>query len=584
MIRLLPAFAILLSPPLLLAAKPNVVVILADDQGWGDLGLHGNTNLKTPHLDSIGTQGARFQRFYVEPVCSPTRAEFLTGRYHLRGGVINVSKGGERLNLDESTIAEAFQKAGYATGCFGKWHNGSQYPYHPLGRGFEEYYGFTHGHWADYFDAPLDHNGTDTKGKGFIADDLTARGIEYIDAQTKAGKPFFAYFAFNTPHSPMQVPEEYWKRFEKAELKLRGEGKEDIDHSRAALAMVENLDDNVGKILAELKKRKIDDNTIVVYFSDNGPNGNRWNGGMGGIKGSVLEGGVRSPLHIRWNGKIPAGKLIDPVAAAIDLMPTLLGLTGVERAGTKPLDGKDLSAWLTGEAPASTDRVLFQHWSGNVVARNQTFRMVANGNKLYDIANDPKQQSDVSAKFPEVAKQLADAIEAWKKDVLAGQPKGDTRPYPVGYAQFPRTVLPARDGINSGGIERSANAPNCSYFTHWTKPTDRMTWPIEVAEAGRYDVIVQYTCSEADLGSMIEFAVGDRKITGTISKAFDSPLRGKNLDRTPRKGESYMKDFQPLNLGTLELPKGKAVLSLSAPKVAKSAVADVLAVELILKK
>ena len=141
-----------------------MVVILSDDQGWGDLSLNGNTNLKTPHIDSLAKNGAKFDRFFVQPVCSPTRAEFLTGRYHPRGGVRDVSTGGERLNLDEKTIADTFRAAGYATGAFGKWHNGSQYPYHPNGRGFQEYYGFTSGHWGDYFDPPLDHNGVAVRG------------------------------------------------------------------------------------------------------------------------------------------------------------------------------------------------------------------------------------------------------------------------------------------------------------------------------------------------------------------------------------------------------------------------------------
>jgi len=153
---------------LLLAAQtnktaPNVVVILADDQGWGDLGINGNSAARTPHVDSLAREGARFDRFFVQPVCAPTRAEFLTGRWHPRGGVYGVSTWGERLDLDERTIADIFRKAGYATGCFGKWHNGSQYPYHPLGRGFDTYYGFTSGHWGDYFSPPLDLDGQPTK-------------------------------------------------------------------------------------------------------------------------------------------------------------------------------------------------------------------------------------------------------------------------------------------------------------------------------------------------------------------------------------------------------------------------------------
>src|SRR5262249_2059077 len=159
---------------------PNIVIILADDQGWGDLSVHGNTNLHTPHIDSLARDGARFEHFYVCPVCSPTRAEFLTGRYHPRGGVWGVSTGGERLNLDAKTIGDTFKAAGYATACFGKWHNGSQYPYHPNGRGFDEYYGFTSGHWGEYFDPPLDHNGRPVQGKGYITDDLTDRAVEFL--------------------------------------------------------------------------------------------------------------------------------------------------------------------------------------------------------------------------------------------------------------------------------------------------------------------------------------------------------------------------------------------------------------------
>src|SRR5512145_1394724 len=183
------------------ADRPNVVVILADDQGWGDLSVHGNTNLSTPNIDSLAKDGAMFDRFFVCPVCSPTRAEFLTGRYHSRGGVWSTSTGGERLNLDEKTIADSFKAAGYATALFGKWHNGTQYPYHPNGRGFEEYYGFTSGHWGEYFDPPLDHNGRDVRGRGYITDDLTDRAISFLRRNVAAGKPSLCYLACNTPHS-----------------------------------------------------------------------------------------------------------------------------------------------------------------------------------------------------------------------------------------------------------------------------------------------------------------------------------------------------------------------------------------------
>ena len=221
------------------AAKPNIVVVLTDDQGWGDLSLHGNTNLSTPNLDRLAQEGAQFDRFYVCPVCSPTRAEFLTGRYHPRGGVYSTGAGGERLDLDEHTIGDTFKAAGYATGAFGKWHNGMQYPYHPNGRGFDEYYGFCSGHWAHYFSPMLEHNGAIVKGEGFVVDDFTNKAMAFMEASAKAGKPFFAYLPYNTPHSPMQVPDEYWERHAANPLKMGGpkSRKASVSHTRAALAM-----------------------------------------------------------------------------------------------------------------------------------------------------------------------------------------------------------------------------------------------------------------------------------------------------------------------------------------------------------
>jgi arylsulfatase A-like enzyme len=216
--------------------KPNIVVILSDDQGWGDLSLNGNTNLSTPQIDSLATDGASFDRFFVCPVCSPTRCEFLTGRYHPRSGVYSTSAGGERMNLDEKTIADTFKAAGYATAAFGKWHNGMQYPYHPNGRGFDEYYGFCSGHWGNYFSPPLEHNGQIVQGDGFVIDDFTNRAISFMEEHRN--NPFFIYLPYNTPHSPMQVPDEYWDRFKDKQLKMhnRDPKKEDIGHIRAALA------------------------------------------------------------------------------------------------------------------------------------------------------------------------------------------------------------------------------------------------------------------------------------------------------------------------------------------------------------
>ncbi len=251
-----PLYAAWQNPVLSQQKRPNILVILADDQGWGDLSINGNTNLSTPNIDSIGREGAIGEQFYVCAVCAPTRAELLTGRYHARGGVRGVSTGAERLNLDETTIAQDFKRAGYATGAFGKWHSGSQFPYHPNARGFDEYYGFTSGHWGQYFDPELDHNGQLVRGKGYIGDDLTDHAMDFISKNKD--RPFFCYLPFNTPHSPMQVPDRFFEKFAKLEPKLRAKNpnQEEIPMTRAALAMCENMDWNVGRVLAHLEKTK----------------------------------------------------------------------------------------------------------------------------------------------------------------------------------------------------------------------------------------------------------------------------------------------------------------------------------------
>ena len=274
---------------------PNIIILLTDDQGWGDLSMNGNPDLSTPNIDRLADEGIVFDRFYVCPVCAPTRAELLTGRYYLHTGVTGVSEGKERLNLDETTIADVFRDAGYATAVFGKWHNGTQYPYHPNGRGFDEFYGFTSGHWGDYFSPLLDHNGDMVTGEGYLSDDLTERAIEFI--RKHRDDPFFVYVPYNIPHSPMQVPDEYWARFEGKALTTMhpNRDREDIDHTRAAYAMCENIDMNVGRIMDALEELDLEKETIVLYFSDNGPNGWRWNGGMKGRKGHTDKVGCDLP-------------------------------------------------------------------------------------------------------------------------------------------------------------------------------------------------------------------------------------------------------------------------------------------------
>lgn len=552
---------------------PNVVVFLADDQGWGDLSLHGNTNLSTPNIDSLARDGAMFEHFYVCSVCAPTRAEFLTGRYFARGGVRGVSTGQERLNADEHTIAQTFRAAGYATGAFGKWHNGTQHPYHPNARGFDEFYGFTEGHWGHYFDYEMDHNGELVKGDGYVIDDVTSRALAFIEEHS--GSPFLAYLPYNTPHSPMQVPDEYWERFESKGLAMRHRDpdSEDVPKTRAALAMVENIDWNVGRVLAKLADLGLAEDTIVLYFSDNGPNGWRWNGGMKGRKGTVDEGGLRSPLVIRWTGTIPPRRAVSEVAGAIDLLPTLADLAGIELGSTKPLDGRSLVPLLTGSDATWQDRLLFSLRNARgrkqVSVRNQRFRLDPEG-RLFDIGADPGQHEDVADRFPEEAESLRGAASAWLEEV-SPHVGPDDRPFPVGHSGT--TLLPARDGVPHGGVERSARAPNCSYFTNWTSAEDSITWDIEVAEPGDYEVSVHYAAAEA--GSTIEASFSTASVAAKVTEVHDPPAYGGDDDRVPRRGESLVKDFRPMVLGTMSLPQERGKLALRAVEVAGRQVAEI---------
>ncbi|HUR56986.1 MAG TPA: arylsulfatase [Opitutaceae bacterium] len=606
--------ALLLSATLFASARaadrpPNIVVLLADDQGWGDLSLNGNTNLRTPNIDSIGQKGAVLDRFFVCAVCAPTRAEFFTGRYHSRGGVRGVSTGQERLNTTEKTIADTLKAAGYATGAFGKWHNGSQWPYHPNARGFDEFYGFTSGHWAEYFDALLEHNGQPVRGKGYVADDFTNHAIAFIE-QNQA-KPFFCYVPYNTPHSPFCVPDEYWARYKDKPIAQRGHDgeRENLPITRTVLAMTENLDWNVGRILRRLDELKLSDNTIVIYFSDNGPAVMTWNGGMKGKKGTVDEGGVRAPFFIRWPGHIAPGTKLPHIAGAIDLLPTLTQLTGVKRVGTQPLDGKDLSPLLLGQANAKEwpDRMIFSHQNGNVSVRTQQHRLDPRG-ALFDMHADPNQRTEIQEKEPAVAAALAKAVAAWRLDVFGataanagsgnadaptkGGKKGknaaranvpvDDRPFPVGYAEMPRAPLPARDGVPHGGVERSASAPNSSYFTHWTSKDDTITWDIDVHQAGNYQLEVYYTCGATDIGSVIEASFKGTKATAKVAEAWDPPFRDQH-DRVART-QSEMKEFKPLSFGTVKLEQGRGLLTLRATQIAGKQVAEVRLVTLTLQK
>ncbi|MCI0361482.1 MAG: sulfatase-like hydrolase/transferase, partial [Planctomycetaceae bacterium] len=275
-------------------ARPNIVVIITDDQGYGDCSLHGNPTLKTPHIDALGRQSVRLDRFFVNSFCSPTRAALLTGRYPLRTGVFGVTHNKETMRDSEVTLAEMLRAAGYQTACFGKWHNGEQFPYTPPGQGFDQFFGFHNGHWNNYFDTPLLRGATFEPTKGYITDVLTDEAIRFLGS---SGKPFFCYLAYNAPHSPFQAPDAEFDHYKSLGLD---------DTLAAFYAMCVRVDANVGRLLDELDRLKLAENTIVVFLTDNGGTAGvkHFNAGMRGGKTSVHEGGTRVPLFIRWPAKL----------------------------------------------------------------------------------------------------------------------------------------------------------------------------------------------------------------------------------------------------------------------------------------
>ena len=553
--------------------KPNIVLIMTDDQGWGDVHSHGNPKIDTPVMDRLAASGVRFDRFYVSPLCAPTRASLLTGRYRERTGVHGVTRGYETMRSTEVTLAEVLRQAGYATGCFGKWHNGAHYPYHPNGQGFDEFFGFCAGHWNNYFDTTLEHNGQPIKTKGYITDVLTDSAIKFI--KNNRNRPFFCYLPYNAPHSPWQVPDKYFKKYKNRGLD---------DTTACAYAMCENLDDNLGRLLNKIGQLNLTENTIVLFLTDNGPNSNRFNGNMKGRKGSCNEGGIRVPLFIRWPARIKAGTQIKQIAAHIDLLPTIVELTGVKMPQTLPLDGISLVPLLEGKTTNWPERMFYTHWGRRCSVRTQRWLATIGGNKsckLYDMIADPSQKRDVAKQYPHVAKELLAAYENWFGDVM--KDGFESIPIPIGYEQRPEVVLPGheaflepnnRQGISYVGRSGWAN----DWITNWTNTAAYPFWEIEVVQPGRYEITLMYVCPKQDIGAKLHVEIGGKYLDGQIKNAHD-PQPIPSPDRVPRK-EVYEKVWAPLKLGTVTLQKGRTRFCVKALTKPGRTVMDLKAVHI----
>ncbi len=345
--------------------------------------------------------------------------------------------------------------------------------------------------------------------------------------------------------------------------------------------MVENIDWNVGRLLQTLDDLNLVDNTMVVFFCDNGPNSYRFNGGMKGRKGSIDEGGLRSPLFIRWPGHIRAGAKFPQIAGAIDLLPTLTDLCGIQADTVKPIDGRSLRPILLDESTSWEPRVLLATKNNQVSVRTQQYRLDAAG-QLFDIPNDPGQRVDVSAEHPQLTTRLKKLQSEHAAEMKQDYERFADRPFTVGYAKS--TTLPARDGVEHGTIRRSAKPPNNSFFTHWTSLDDAITWEIDVVTAGQYEVILYYTCAAGNEGTIIRLTMEDAPIptttTGTVVDIYDPPLYDKSKERV-QDSHYFVKDFKPVSLGRLSLPVAKGRLRLTADTMPGTQVVDVHSIELV---
>jgi arylsulfatase A-like enzyme len=443
--------ALALAAPLRADARPNILVILTDDQGYGDLGCHGNPLIRTPNLDRLAGQAVRLTNFYVCPVCSPTRSSLLTGRYNYRTGIVDTFLGRSLMRPDEVTLARMLADAGYRTALFGKWHLGDNYPLRPQDRGFDEV--LMHrgggigqpsdppggGHYQDPF---LEHNGRPLQAKGYCSDVFTDAALAWMAKPSE--KPFLVWLAFNCPHTPLQVPDRYLQPYRQKDLAhdqfpRLGQplpGVADQDMIARVYGMITNIDDNVGRLLAFLDEKKLADNTIVVFLSDNGPQQVRWNGGLRDRKGSVHEGGIRVPCFLRWPHMLRPGVFAE-AAAHIDLTPTLLEACRVPKPERVQFDGRSLLGSFAGDGRKDAERTLYFQWHrGDVPERNRAcaargprWKLVqplgANGGplpnpipfQLFDLAADPFEMKDVAAQHPEVVAQMRAGYEDWFADV-----------------------------------------------------------------------------------------------------------------------------------------------------------------------
>lgn len=436
---------------------PNVILIITDDQGYGDLGINGNTIVQTPAIDQLAKESVRFNNFYVSPVCAPTRSSLMTGRYSLRTGIRDTYNGGAIMAASEITLAEMLKQASYSTGIFGKWHLGDSYPSRPVDQGFDESVVHLSGGMgqagdfttyfkgdSSYFNPVLWHNGRRESYRGYCSDLFTTQAIDFIEHQQNS--PFFCYLSFNAPHTPLQVPDPYYQKYKNTDPAVSNGytnrpspkmSEKEKGDARKVYAMVTNIDENIGRLLRKLDELKIRDNTIVIFMTDNGPQQSRYNAGMRGLKGSVYRGGVRVPFYLRYPALFKGDKEVEATAAHIDVLPTLSVLCNVELPGGRVIDGKNLLPVITKDSKAwSDERTLFFYWTrrypelyNNMALQKGEYKLIGHTGynskteefELYNIKTDPYEQQNVVKSNRTAANDLRDQLELLTKELTSSE-------------------------------------------------------------------------------------------------------------------------------------------------------------------
>ena len=486
---------------------PNVILIITDDQGYGDLGFNGNPNIITPALDNFAAESVRFNNFYVSPVCAPTRSSLMTGRYSLRTGVRDTYNGGAIMASSEVTIAEMLKQANFTTGIFGKWHLGDNYPSRPSDQGFDESLihlaggmgqvgDFTNYFKKDtsYFDPILWHNNEQKPYKGYCSDIFTENAIEFIE--NNKNNPFFCYLSFNAPHNPLQVPDEYYQAYKTLDptdgidpelIPNEKISEKTKDNTRKVYAMVTNIDDNLKKLFNKVDELGIKDNTIVIFMTDNGPQHVRYIAGMKGRKSSVYNGGIRVPFFLRFPAMFSGNQEVNQFTAHIDLLPTLSKLCNVEMPRDRKIDGRSFIPSINSEK--LPERSFFSYWTrkypelyNNIALQRGQFKLIGKTDynspienfELYDTYNDPFEKNNLVTQKKSIALSLKKEMHQTFLELVNSENLKNPPRIMLG-SDFENPVYLNR---NDAGGQRAV----------WNQEQAYSFWKVDINKEGLYDL------------------------------------------------------------------------------------------------